>query len=363
MIDNRAQHQPIANPPAHEQLDAAEQERICGSTIAVVIADDWNTTPLTVTYDDPDRTPDVCDGRNGNPDADAVELARPLQLWESKPIIAHAVKLASTSGFASVHVLLCNPGEHEAAARKAIGDAATIHVVSGSELAAARDKLNLFELFCVNSAALLAAQDLLKADSAATGVMFIGCESPRITPWHTAQLCLRQSQKPSCDVVFSWIYWLRRLPVLISRGFFDTAREQGLFEPRTGSIYRPLPALDAEEVVFGEEKLAVNESSAKERDEFLAAKPMSALESVRLAHRIADAKDAEKAASLVEGLSPQDRELLEIAQHVVANISKNHTSKDEKNIAWASAWGKRNMRDFAIFDEPQIGRASCRERV
>lgn len=352
MSDDRALHQPIANPPAHKQLDPALQAQICGNTVAIVLADDWNTTPLTVTFDDPDRAPYVCDGRDGDAETAAVELPRPLQFFDGKPLVAHAVDLACSCGFADVLVLLCNPGCYEQDARAAIGDKARVQTLSQERLDAAKEELNLFELFCINSAALLTARDLLDATPAADNAMFIGCTSPRITPWHIAQLCLRQDEKPDCDVVFSWIYWLRRLPVLVSRGFFETARKQHLFELRPGSFYRPLPMLDVEEVVFGEEKLAGNESSSAARDAFFAAKPMSALEAVALAHKLESA-NADDAAKTVQGLSQENRVLLGNAQHVVANISKKQSSDTAKEIARASAWGKRNMRDFAIFDDRQ----------
>lgn len=349
MSDKRAQHQPVCNPPAHEQLDAADQAEACGSTIGIVLACDWNTTPLTVLYDDPDKQPYTCDGREGDKDAPAVELPRPLQRYQGRALITHAVELACTSCFAKTVVLLCDPGAHEAAAREAIGDRAEVHVVSAAQLEDARRSMCRFELFGVNGAALRFAGKMLDEAPAAQGAVFIGCESPRITPWHVARLCLRQKERPGCDIVYSWIYWLRRLPVLVSRRLFDTAQIQHLFEPREGSAYRPLPALDVEEVVFGEEKLAANESASKAHDDFMASSHISALEAVRLARKIASIEDEKEAAKLVESLAPQSRELVEIAHHVVANINKNTSSEDVTALADADRWGRRNKSDFAIF--------------
>lgn len=350
MNDNRWEHQPALEPVVHEQLGDAEQRAACGKTIALVVADDWNTTPLTVTFDDPEQEPFVCDGRNGDEDAPAVELPRPLQRYEGKPLIAHAVELAQAGGFAATEALLCNAAEHEDAARAAIGDALPVRSVDAAGLAAARVKLNEFELFNVNAAVILAAKELLAEHPDADSVMAIGCTSPRLTPWHLAQLCLRKQEKPSCDVVFSWIVWLRRLPVLITRTFFETAREQGLFAAREGSVYRPLPQLAAEDLVFGEEKLAGNDSSSARRDAFFADKPISALEAVTLAHQLADLPDDE-ACKKTKGLSKASLELLDVAREVIGKMDAALDGAERGELAAWSAWGERNKGDFAIFGD------------
>lgn len=351
MSDSRWEHQPVLEPAEHEQLDKTEQRAVCGKTIALVLADDWNTTPLTVNFDDPKQEPFICDGRNGDEFAAEVKLPRPLQRYEGKPLIAHAVELAQAGGFAHAEVLLCSAGEDEPAAREAIGDALPIHAASAQDLADARAELNEFELFNVNAAAVLAVRELLAEHPEAQSVMIIGCTSPRLTPWHLAQLCLRQQEKPSCDVVFSWIMCLRRLPVLITRKFFDTAREQGLFSARPDSTYRPLPQLDTEDVVFGEEKLAGNDSSSARRDAFFADNPISALEAVTLARKLRDLPD-DQVPKKTKGLSRASQELLDVAREVIGKMEVVLDDKDAAELARQSAWGRRNKGDFAIFAAP-----------
>ncbi len=350
MNDNRWEHQPVLEPVVHEQLGAAEQRAACGKTIALVVADDWNTTPLTVTYDDPEQEPYVCDGRDGDESAPELKLPRPLQHYEGKPLIAHAVELAHAGGFAAAEVMLCGAAEHEDAVRAAIGDSLPVRSVDAAGLATARAELNEFELFNVNAAVILAAKELLAEHPDADSVMVIGCTSPRLTPWHLAQLCLRQQENPSCDVVFSWFVWLRRLPTLIARTFFDTAREQGLFAAREGSTYRPLPQLAAEDLVFGEEKLAGNDSSSERRDAFLADDPISALEAVTLVRKLTKLSDGE-ARKETRGLSRASLELLDVAREVVGKMDAALDDAEHDELAAQSAWGERNKGDFAIFGD------------
>lgn len=345
---DRREHQPVLGLEGHERYVTEQQRAICGDALALILVDDWNTTPLTVLFDEPDREPYVCDGRDGDREARAVKLPRPLQLFEGKTLLEHAVKLASSSGFAKVAALLCDPGEHEAAACAVLGEDVEVRVVSKAEANAARERLAGFELAGVSSMAITVAGDMLTGNPEAGRVVFLGVNEPRLTPWHVAQLCLRRRERPACDVVFSWIVWLRRLPVLVTRGFFDTAREQGLFHAREGSHYRPLPQLDVEEVVFGEEKLAGNESSRESRDRFLADAPISALEAVRLARKLAKA-DSKEAKSLKRPLSKASLELLGLACEVVTKMDASLSETEAAKLARWDKWGRRNKRDFAIF--------------
>lgn len=88
-------HQP-GPPEKHPMPESEELSAAFKSTIAVILAFDEETTPLTVNFDDPSKRPVICHGPDGG------EIARPLQVYEGKPLIEHALTLAQSCNFNAV---------------------------------------------------------------------------------------------------------------------------------------------------------------------------------------------------------------------------------------------------------------------
>ena len=345
-------HQPVLEVETHEQLSADEQAQACATSVCLVLAADWNTTPVTVTFDDAEQPPFVCDGRDGDAEAEEVVLPRPLQLHEGKPLIVHAVELALKSSFAAVEVLLCDAGEYEAAAREALAafEGLPVCMLSAEQVDKARQQACNFEILNVGAGALQQARTLLEETIGAESALILDCVQPRLTPWHLAQLPMRLAQHPGCHLVTSWIYWLRRLPILISAAGFEAIEERGLTKPRINSPFRPLPTLNVQEVVFGEEKLHANESSCTIRDEFLDACELSALEAVRLARKLQQA-DADEADELTGELNEASTKLVKLASEVLERMDGALDEAQTDELSCADAFGVRNKCDFPLLND------------
>lgn len=62
----RNEHQPKQGPVERPIPEEAELTRACGKTIALVLATDFGTTPLKVSFEDENEKPVICeDPKNG----------------------------------------------------------------------------------------------------------------------------------------------------------------------------------------------------------------------------------------------------------------------------------------------------------
>lgn len=62
----RNEHQPKQGPVERPVPEGAELARACGKTIALVLATDFGTTPLKVSFEDENEKPVICeDPKNG----------------------------------------------------------------------------------------------------------------------------------------------------------------------------------------------------------------------------------------------------------------------------------------------------------
>lgn len=352
MVEPRDEHQPVVEPVEHPELTVAELEGACATTVALVLASCWEATPLTVAFDDPEAPPYVCDGRDGDEWAEPVELPRPLQCYEGEAVLTRAVRTACAAQYAEVHVLLVAPGEHERAARAAVAAAGAevpVHVLNAQEVEQARCASCNFELMELPWAVLALGHGLLEGAPACTAVALLPCDQPRLAPWHLAQLGERLRACPQVDVVTSWIVWLRRLPVLVTRRFFATVEAQGLCAPVPGGVDRPVPQLLVEEVVFGEEKLQANGCESAAHEAFFANNTLSAREAVRLA-RALRAKD-EGAADELVSLGDADTQLVTAARELLDVLDACVGIPDMAMLKRWDAWARRNERDFPLLQD------------
>ena len=298
IVYDRSEHQPLCPPPvqpdpAPEQLRAA-----CGATAALVLALEGGTTPLKVTFDDPDVEPVECGA------APADDTPRPLQCFEGVPVVVHAMRCACAAQVACVHVLAASERtvrvvRRAVAEMDACGEAhppVSCEVLSAADAERMRVKTGNFELCGVPAAALAAGARVLEGNPSFRALLVMSCDQVRLRSRHILALHERMNACPQARVVTSWIQWLRRTPLLLRREFACGVLGSALCRPRAGAPWRPLPNLAVEEVVFGEEKLAANPVVPVAREKFAKENALSALEAVRLARKMKreEAKHAAK---------------------------------------------------------------------
>ena len=322
--NNRSEHQPMRGPVSHPTPSEAELARTCGKTIALVLATDFGTTPLKVTFESEDEKPVICD----DPENGEKKTPRPLQRFEGTTVTAIAAARALEARFARVYVLAGGVPEERRALEEVVsgdiaaarnrgdahcdidngardnenahddgathGDENTPHQ-SGREVefipfdadAAYRATLDAcgFTLYDVPKGVLDYAALALEDNPDADSVMLLGCDQVRITPAHLLEVCRTFRDDPTLDVVASWIQWYRRTPMLISRRFLENLDASGLCKPDPNGTDRPLPRIALKDVVFGEETLAANAIVPEKLTTFEKGRTLSAREAVQIARK------------------------------------------------------------------------------
>ena len=292
----RNEHQPKQGPAERPIPEGAELARTCGKTIALVIATDFGTTPLKVSFEDENEKPVICeDPKNGE-----KKTPRPLQRYKGTTATAIAAMCALGAKFARVYVLAGGSPEERRALETAVsndiaaahGDEGAPHQ-SGREVefipfdadAAYRATLGAcgFTLYDMPKGVLDYAARALEDNPDADSVILIGCDQVRITPAHLLEVCRTFRDDLTLDVVASWIQWYRRTPMLISRRFLENLDASGLCKPGPNGTDRPLPRIALKDVVFREETLAANAIVPEKLTAFEKGRTLSAREAVQIA--------------------------------------------------------------------------------
>ena len=324
---DRAEHQPKQGPVERLTPDESELARICGNTVALVLATDFGTTPLKVAFEDESKKPVVC----GEPKDGEKTTPRPLQRFEGMTVTATAAMSALEARFARVYVLAGGTPEERRALEEVVssdiaavrnrGDAhcdidngardnenahddGTTHGEenaprqSGDEVefipfdadAAYQATIDAcgFTLFDMPKGVLDYAVRALGDNPHADSVMLLGCDQVRITPAHLLEVCRTFRNDPTLDVVASWIQWYRRTPMLISRRFLENLDASGLCVAGPNGTDRPLPRVALKDVVFGEETLAANGIVPEKLTVFEKDCTLSAREAVQIAREEMD---------------------------------------------------------------------------
>ena len=291
----RNEHQPKQGPAERPIPEGAELARACGKTIALVLATDFGTTPLKVSFEDENEKPVICeDPKNGE-----KKTPRPLQRYKGTTVTAIAAMCALEARFARVYVLAGGTPEERRALEEAVAnDIAAVRDEdaprqSGDEVgfipfdadAAYQATIDArgFTLYDVPKGVLDYAARALEDDPDADSVMLLGCDQARITPAHLLEVCRTFRNDPTPDVVASWIQWYRRTPMLISRRFLENLDASGLCEAGPNGTDRPLPRVALKDVVFGEEALAANAIVPEKLTAFEKGRTLSAREAVQIA--------------------------------------------------------------------------------
>ena len=318
----RNEHQPKQGPVERPIPEGAELARTCGKTIALVLATDFGTTPLRVSFGDENEKPVICeDPKNGE-----KKTPRPLQRYKGTIVTAIAAMCALGARFARVYVLAGGTPEERRALEEVVssdiaavrnrgdahcdidngardnenahddgathGEEGAPHQ-SGREVefipfdadAAYRATLDAcgFTLYDMPKGVLDYAMRALGDNPDADSVMLLGCDQVRITPAHLLEVCRTFRNDPTLDVVASWIQWYRRTPMLISRRFLENLDADGLCEAGPNGTDRPLPRVAPKDVVFGEEALAANAIVPEKLTAFEKGHTLSAREAVQIA--------------------------------------------------------------------------------
>ena len=396
---DRAEHQPKQGPVERLTPDESELARICGNTVALVLATDFGTTPLKVAFEDESKKPVVC----GEPKDGEKTTPRPLQRFEGMTVTAIAAMSALEARFARVYVLAGGTPEERRELEEAVaGDIAAdrdrgdaISFLSFDPDAAYRATIEAsgFTLYDVPKGVLDYAARALEDNPDADSVMLLGCDQVRITPAHLLEVCRTFRNNPTLDVVASWIQWYRRTPMLISRRFLEDLDASGLCEAGPNGTDRPLPRVALKDVVFGEETLAANPVVPEKLTAFEKGRTLSAREAVQIAREELGDIDlrAKRAFGNLQSLkqscshesatgtfgscgtrfvkapessdasrkrdakrSPADEELVAIARDVAARMDawRARLSRDEQaKLAWADAWAWRNREDFPLLND------------
>ena len=321
---DRAEHQPKQGPVERLTPDESELARICGNTVALVLATDFGTTPLKVAFEDESKKPVVC----GEPKDGEKTTPRPLQRFEGMTVTAIAAMSALEARFARVYVLAGGTPEERRALEEVVSsDIAAVRNRGDAHCDidnGARDNENAhddgtthgeenaprqsgegvefipfdadaayqatidacgFTLYDVPKGVLDYAAHGLGDNPHADSVMLLGCDQVRITPAHLLEVCRTFRNNPTLDVVASWIQWYRRTPMLISRRFLEDLDASGLCEAGPNGTDRPLPRVALKDVVFGEETLAANPVVPEKLTAFEKGRTLSAREAVQIARK------------------------------------------------------------------------------
>ena len=402
---HRNEHQPKQGPVERPIPEGAELALTCGKTIALVLATDFGTTPLKVSFEDENEKPVICeDPKNGE-----KKTPRPLQRYKGTTVTAIAAMYALGVRFARVYVLAGGTPEE----RRALEEAVAMHIAatrdedaprqSGDEVefipfdadAAYQATIDAcgFTLYDVPKGVLDYAMRALEDNPDADSVMLLGCDQVRITPAHLLEVCRTFRNDPTLDVVASWIQWYRRAPMLISRRFLENLDAGGLCEAGPNGTDRPLPRVALKDVVFGEEALAANAIVPEKLTAFEKGRTLSAREAVQIAReemgdidlrakgafgnlqslkqscshesatgtfgscgtRFVKAPESSDASRKRDAKrSAADEELIEIARDVASRMDawRAQLSRDEQaKLTWADAWAWRNREDFPLLND------------
>ncbi len=376
---DRAEHQPVAIEPPHPEPTQKQLRRACANTVALILAWTSATTPLKVIFEDPETEPVTC-GEDG-------KTLRPLQKYDDVPLVVHALHCACNSQVRRVRVLVSDKEVEQAILDEvqAMDDAKVDHpmidcvTVYAADIEKARKSAGGAQLFEVPAAAFLQGQDLLAQESDASALLFMSCDQVRITPRHVLALHERMSEKPGTDVVTTWAQWTRSTPLLVTRALVESSRwnkAASILAPSSVSRL-PIPHLEVEEVVFGEEKLIANATAPDTYTEFSQACTISALEAVRLAHEKAQDKaaadDEKDDKDALDGVSKNntgnkdpnkanpiksdaDRLLVELADEVIADLDAalNADADFAAHLEQADSWGRRMKHAFPIFSDHRL---------
>ena len=359
----RSDHQPNMKPVERPARSQEEMREMCHEVVAVVLATETAATPLVVQFDEPDRKPVTCVAeRDGSP------LARPLQLFEGEPAVAYAIRAACRAQVGMAYVLTVPELSQEVRSisysvkRRKFDPDVEVLEVDAPALSERTRQSGDVELFDVGYGLLevahaLAGQGLGRFDAA----IVMRSDMVRITADHIFELCEDFRKHPGCDVVASWISWLRRPPYLFATDYLDRlVGEAEAGRTMQSDALAAVPWVNTRDHVFGEEKLAANDAVPQSVESYFRDAPMAALQAVELAkyartHEGEPLYSPNAPQSLSGPVQPKpieraDRALVNRALEVL-DWADGLDEAEREELAWADAFGMRNRRDFPLLND------------
>lgn len=344
--------------PATVETEALSQketiDRITSAkTIALVLATDFDTTPLEIPGNE-ERRP------SASTDDSLINISgvpRPLQRFQGKTVTTHVIECAFMSHMNRVFVLIGGVPEERQRLKESIaretdfGDA--LSFIDFNARAAYRSTIEAcsFSLYDIPKGILDYAERALLGTPDADSVMLLSCDQVRIEPSHIKKVCQIFHSDKSLDVVASWIQLYRRTPLLISRRFLEGLTTSKLCKPGPNGIDRPIPSINMKDVVFGDETLAANEIESTKALAFERGITISAREAVRFAHREIAAGDN---AGPSPARTPADEKVIEAARRMVARMASWITrlpDNERRKLKSADSWAWRNREDFPLLNK------------
>lgn len=344
----RENHQPRnlpSRPNAHEDYHFSN---VLTNTIACILANSTSTMPVSFIKDN--TAPVSAESwRDGNP------LPRPLQLFEGQACVSWAASAALHAGFEKIVVLTAPEFEHDICheldnlvahtdPQQAQKLRIEVRPCQKEYLVSATRELHDTQLFGIQSGVLQCAwQEALKLLPECEGVAFLAADNPSIGPWHLAELIRSAAERPHIQAATSWVVWLRRLPLYVTRSFFENLREWAA---------SPLPRVNAHDHVFGEEVICANDATPDAVGRFFSDCSLTALQAVTLAkwmnahpdetptHPNATAQLIGPAAS--QALSNIEQALIDAAARAIKLLPHS------EDLSWADEFGARNKLDFPL---------------
>ena len=252
----REDHQPWPESPERPERTPDEMRKVCGRTIAFILALDKN-----VDGSNPDIDWALTQAKRARVAA-AIVLAAPALV----DVAIDATRSAGRKGNTLVQALEYDPSAAIPLTREA-GD---------------------FELFGLPYGLLMTARAVSEGlHDDYDAVLIMDAAQDRIASDHLYELCLDAREHPEAEVVESWIQWLRRMPCLIKRAFLDRLAARDPLLTKAGKTHQ-VPFVQARDHVFGEEQLAAPKALPGATAEFLDGCTMSALQAIQLAKYAAD---------------------------------------------------------------------------
>jgi cysteine desulfurase / selenocysteine lyase len=346
-------HQPFMNTePAKAPTEKSLKTRF-QSTIAIVLATDTSTTPLVVSYEDPEKKPVKCVKLDKN--GTLIPTPRALQTFEGKEAISYAIELALQCCVKQVFILVDGPQDYQKKLRSLVSKINSraktdVQVITYDKEKAQRARTfsNNFEIIGIRAYEMRIAKSYLEKLEC-QDVLFLSCDQVRLKTHHIASLHDELHASKDLEFISSWITWLPRTPVIINKTFLDKLWEGNRIKLLKETHSRPYPFLNTKEFVFGEERLDANPTVPDKFSEFIGKHKMSALEAVRFAK--AHKERSKETKALIKELNDADKVLIQKAYDIQKMMKGALSKAQAKELTAVDKWAQRNKLDFPIFQD------------
>ena len=355
----RKDHQPVAGPVKRAAVSTQRMKAACGNSAALILAHITDTTPLTVTFEDPEQKPVTCAPAKGEP-----AVARPLQTYNDRPLVAYAIETCARAQVKRIAVLTAPEIADDvraavsvetkrlAQAGVKVGEVEFVMYDRTTDVEMTRQAAN-FYLNDLSFYILDLGRKLVNR-AKAESLFVVSADQVRVTEHHLFEIAQDLQDHPDAEGVLSWIMWYSRTPYLLTRTFLRSLAASDRCKPREGASSRPLAMLNLRSHVFGEEMIAANRAQDARVATFTDKAALSALEAVKIARL-----PKKKRKAHLSKASKADKLLVECAVDVIDRMNAALSADEARAIKKADAIGKRCKKDFPIFNAKEHKGTLC----